>query len=267
MIISAWHVVWAAITQTVTQMGMTLLGISASIIVLIVGLVIVFKRDGMTAVRVHWKKNIVVVLLPICAIWGGVVIYNVVEMIYSDHVRERNALERLATALESSNDLFKDAEIEWDGRGDVTFVFTALRSGDDLHVYLDLRQGSNVLGESYLFGGQPSKQPRVEIGTISHFVRDERLKVTLAAVSHVEGGQMVFQWGAKKYQNYAVGVNYGDYIGRIVAVEKSGPKEYHSYFVVVPRTFFDEKSNSAVLGPAFIVGPSVLRVIKNWDAT
>lgn len=267
MIASAWHLLATALGLAITQMGTTVLGLAVLIGLPIAGLLLALFRNGIDAMREHWKRKFGIGLIPLVVIWSVVVIYQMGHLIYNDHIRQRNTIQSLATALDSTNDLFNHAAIEWDGNGNAIFTMTTLRSGEDLHVYLDIRQGTaGPLPSSPLFEGQLAKQPRVEIGAIPHFVRDQNLKVTLATVLRVPGNQMVFQWGDKKYGNYAVGVNYSGYVGRLVVTEKNNPKEYHSYFVVVGRSFFDDKSNSNVVGPALIIGPNILGTVKNWDA-
>jgi hypothetical protein len=266
MILSAWHVFSAAFGMAIIQMGTSVLGLAVLIGLPIFSLLLALFKDGVNAMREHWKKKVGIGLIPLLAIWTIVVTYQMAQLIYNDHIWQKNERKSLVSALESTNDLFKDTAIEWDGSGNPTFMMTALRSGEDLHVYLDIRQGGGGILDSPLFEGQLAKQPRVEIGTVSHFVRDQILKVTLATVAKVPGNQMVFQWGDKAYNNYSVGVNYSGYLGRIVVTEKNNPKEYHSYFIVVGRSFHDEKSNSTVVGPAFIIAPNILGIVKNWDA-
>ena len=268
MLISMWHLVVAAINLAIAQMSTSLLAICASIVAPIISAIILFFKNGLSATGVNWKKKFGLSLAAICVIWGGIVLFDITHLTYDDHIAQKREVQKLSAALESTNNLFTDEAIEWNGSGDVIFVFTALRSGEDLHVYLDLRQGGGgIPGDSYVFEGQLVRQPRVEIGAISHFSIGQRLTVTLATVENVPGNQTLFQWGSRAYKNYTVGTNYNGYIGRIAVMEKNDKKEYHSYFIVEGRSFHDSKSNSTIVGPAFITGPDVLRTIKDWSAT
>jgi hypothetical protein len=267
MISSAWHLLTTAFGLAITQMGTSVLGFSVAIVLFLISFFVVFLKNGVSVMREHWRRKAGISSILLIAIWGAVVIFHIVKLIYEDHIEQHNRVQSLAAALDSTNDLFNDAAIEWDGRGNVIFTMTALRSGDDLQVYLDIRQGGGVVPfGSFLLEGQLAKQPRVEIGTIPHFLRGQILKVTLATVLRADGNQTIFQWGDKGYQNYKVGVNYSGYLGRVVVTEKNNPKEYHSYFLVVGRSFFDDKSNSTVVGPALIIEPNVLGEVKNWGA-
>lgn len=268
MFSSASHLLTASVGLAINEMGTSVLGFAVAIGLPVISMLLVLFKDGAKAMQEHWKKKAGTSLIILIVIWSIVIIFQMMKLIYEDHLKQRTRIQNLVSALETNNDLFKGAAIEWDGRGNAIFTMTTLRSGDDIHVYVDIRQAAGMLlPNSFLFEGQLAKQPRVEIGAISHFVRDENIKITLATISRVPGNQTVFQWGDEKYRNYKVGVNYSGYLGRVVVTEKNNPKEYHSYFVVVGRTFSDEISNSTVVGPAFIIGPNVLETVKNWDAT
>jgi hypothetical protein len=268
MILAAWHLLVKAIELAINEMGTSVLGFAVAIGLPAISMLIALLKDGTSAMREHWKKKAGIGLIPLVAIWSVVVVCQMAALIYAEHVEQRHRIQNLVATLESNNDLFKDAAIEWDGKGNAVLTIRTIRAGEDLRVYLDIRQSAGMLfPDSFLFEGQLAKQPRVEIGAIPHFVRDENLKITLATVSRVPGNQTVFQWGDAKYENYKVGVNYSGYVGRLVITEKNNPMEYHSYFAVVGRTFFDEKFNATVVGPAFIIGPNIMQTVKNWDAS
>lgn len=168
-------------------------------------------------------------------------------------VRKRTPRKKL-----SRHQLVKNAAIEWDGNGNVIFSAVASRSGEKLAVYLDYQLGpGSQTGGGFVLQGQTMGDARVEIGSIDHFSHDQRIRVTLATVTAVEG-QQVFQWGDAFYNNTKVGATWGVYIGRIVLVSQDRSEEYY-YFIVVPRSFEGDPR------PPIIVGPDLMDVSSKWN--
>jgi hypothetical protein len=131
--------------------------------------------------------------------------------------------------------------------------------GEKLAVYLDYQLGPvSPAGAGFVLQGQMMRDARVEIGSIDHFSRDQRIRITLATVTDAEGHQQVFQWGDAFYNNTKVGATWGSYIGRIVLVHQDKSEEYY-YFIVVPRSFGGDPR------PPIIIGPNLISSLLNWE--
>lgn len=86
MILSAWHLIETAATDTLDHMGTTGLAVASGIAVLIVLAVKDYRGGGRAVLRKHWTPRVLWGFALTTSIWALLFIYCIVNAIYRDHV-------------------------------------------------------------------------------------------------------------------------------------------------------------------------------------
>jgi hypothetical protein len=161
-----------------------------------VGLLLIYWSTKPKAVRMSW---------PVLGMMLGVIIVGVCGIWYLTQNQDGGTARQAGPELlpqAAGVKAINDPRVDWDAAGRVSLQGRYTRSDGPITIYVTYGQTSSLMSRPQsVISGTTAVEPRIKIGSISHFDRDEKADITIGVVSAVDGNQQIIQWGERQQNN------------------------------------------------------------------
>jgi hypothetical protein len=145
--------------------------------------------------------------------------------------------------------LVRDPRLEWESGGRVSLQGRFARSDGPVTIYVTYGSNGGAFNFGRAMSGKLAVEPRIKIGAIDHFDRDEQANFTIGYVTNVEGNQQVLQWGEPQQDRIKVGITWASYFCLVIFMWKDGKEDSYPFLIVARSTDITGGAPPVFIGP------------------